>query len=628
MRLKTSFFNATVYKKNLTRFAPVWGLYTLCLILGTLLIYSNGGTMKQFHFAANMAEMPQYMGLINLIYAPIVVQLLFGDLYSSRMCNALHAMPLRRESWFFTNILSGLTFSIVPTLVMAVFSMFLCMGSIIRGAWQIPWLVFAAANLEYICFFGIALFSALCVGSRLSMVLIYGVLNAGACIAYWLINTIYTPMLYGVVTPDALVEALTPIAHILDNCFIETDQLYDLREIFGDKLEGAVGAFEVTEYWPVLYVWTAVGIGFALIALVLYKKRDLECAGDAMAFKLLEPVFQVLGAVVTAAAAQFFISEFLGFYDQYHYIFLASGLVIGWFACRMLIERSTRVFRLKNWAGLMGLTAVIAVSLFLTHVDILGIETWQPKAENVKSVTLSYNHELTDKADIQKLLNLQAEALDTRLEESGAYIQDENGQWVRFSENIDTPVELTEWHDVDCRYAYYTSITYTLQNGKEVTRRYPIWFDGQAADDARSILSRWEIVNNHNDTVYINGRETEIPILDEVMASLETLYVEGVDKVVEGIDRAMAEELIAAIQADCDAGNMAQVRYLHGGHFRKANPEKEGDYRYRPSLYVSLDGKNYGWGVDIYPECENTLRWLKTHDLLTYDVMENSLCFY
>ena len=119
MQSKTSFFNKTVFKKNLTRFAPVWGVYTLCLVLGVFLLYSNGGTAKQFHFARNMADMVQVMAVVNLGYALIVAQLLFGDLYNSRMCNMLHAFPLRRESWFVTNIVTGLVFSLVPTLVMA-----------------------------------------------------------------------------------------------------------------------------------------------------------------------------------------------------------------------------------------------------------------------------------------------------------------------------------------------------------------------------------------------------------------------------------------------------------------------------------------------------------------------------
>ena len=34
MRSKTSLFNLAVFKKDVTRLAPLWGLYLLCLILG------------------------------------------------------------------------------------------------------------------------------------------------------------------------------------------------------------------------------------------------------------------------------------------------------------------------------------------------------------------------------------------------------------------------------------------------------------------------------------------------------------------------------------------------------------------------------------------------------------------
>ena len=83
MRSRTSFFNKTIYKKNLTRFAPVWVLYTLCLVLGVALLYTNGGAMKQFHFAKNyINDMFSIMALVNLGYALLVAQLLFGDLYN------------------------------------------------------------------------------------------------------------------------------------------------------------------------------------------------------------------------------------------------------------------------------------------------------------------------------------------------------------------------------------------------------------------------------------------------------------------------------------------------------------------------------------------------------------------
>ena len=38
MRSKTSCFNKTVFRKDLLRFAPVWGVYTLCVVVGIVLL--------------------------------------------------------------------------------------------------------------------------------------------------------------------------------------------------------------------------------------------------------------------------------------------------------------------------------------------------------------------------------------------------------------------------------------------------------------------------------------------------------------------------------------------------------------------------------------------------------------
>ena len=118
MKSKTSFFNKTVFKKNLTRFAPVMAVYTLCLILGMMMLYQNNEEMgRTFWFASRMGECIQIMGLVNLFFAPLCAMLLFGDLYNSRMCNALHAMPLCREGWYGSHAVSGFLFSFVPNML-------------------------------------------------------------------------------------------------------------------------------------------------------------------------------------------------------------------------------------------------------------------------------------------------------------------------------------------------------------------------------------------------------------------------------------------------------------------------------------------------------------------------------
>ncbi len=462
MRSKTSFFNGTVYRKNLTRFAPVWVLYTLCLIVGVLLTYSEGGERADYWFAHHYPTLREILGIADMGYALLAAQLLFGDLYSSRMCNALHAMPLRREGWFCTNVLSGLTVSIVPTAVMTLLALLMLSGSAFTNAGEMVLRVFLAVNLQYICFFGMAVFCAMCVGTRFAMAAGYGLLNFGAYILYWLVDSLYAPMLYGVITPTALTKNLTPLAQVVEYAFIERNTpVQRLYNDFGELLPNITASFTFTEHWWRLWACAGVGIVFALVGLLLYRKRELECAGSTVAFRFLIPVFQIPCAIVVAVGAQFFLYHLLGFQETI--LVLAVGLAVGWFIGKMLTNHTTRVFQLRNWVQLGALAAVIAVTLLATKLDIFGIEEWQPEAEDIASVHFGTMYTTdtpyTEPEDIEAVLELQRLAVEDRLEYGGTYIL-ENGQPVQLS-HIDRQ-EASE----DVFYASSIHITYTLKTAK------------------------------------------------------------------------------------------------------------------------------------------------------------------
>ena len=82
--------------------------------------------------------------------------------------------------------------------------------------------------------------------------------------------------------------------------------------------------------------------------------------------------------------------------------------------------------------------------------------------------------------------------------------------------------------------------------------------------------------------------------------------------------RAAAESLLRAIQADCAAGNMAQDSGYHNGVF--AVPQEYGDISENDGISVYLQSKNNSWYVRIFPECENTIRWLRENGLLREDI--------
>lgn len=620
MQSKTSFCNGTILKKNLTRFAPLWLLYTLGLLLISTLMYLEDG--QQFWFASRMGELIQYSALFNLFYAPAVAMLLFGDLYNSKLCYGLHALPMKRLCWYRTHILSGLLFSLIPTAIMCGLAIPLLSGTCVVDGWQIGLWTFLGMNLTYVCFFGIAVVSCLCVGNRFAMIAMYALFNGGAYVAYFLIDTLYTPMLYGVVTPNTLAQNLTPIANLMEAACLELDSWNDLLRQFG-RVEDFVANYHLlSEGWLTVSIWAAVGLGAVLLGGWMYKKRQLECAGDTMATKLLEPVFQICISICAAAFFSIFVDLFIGsgrFRFDWQYLFLGSGLVVGWFAGRMLIERTVRVFRLKNFLGLVLLAVCLAGTLAATSFDVFGIESWVPRPENVKSVTFGHSmyrgmsQELTDKADIEEVIRLQGLALEDRVEESGTHL---------FLDGQEIDWETRELsgrkEEAEYRYAAGITIHYEMVSGRTITRKYTVWGDGEEADIVNEYLSRWEVVSN---AAYYNEIAFETVYTDKELVGDIWLQVDGQPP--QDCTRADIDSLLEAIMADCEARTMTQRSAFHDGHFAYAN--ELGETVNTRSIWIEFAGKDFKSGsFTVFADSENTLDWLQQRGLLAYQVCEGT----
>lgn len=634
MQSKRSFFNKTAFKKNMTRFAPVWVLYSLLLVLAVVSNFMrNGSQDSPYYFTYYFLNMPSTLAAFNVCYALVVVQLLFGDLYNSRMCNALHALPLRRENWFITNVASGLVFSLIPTLVMALAALPLLGNSMFQGAWKLAFLNMLIANLGYICCFGLAVFSAMCVGNRFTMIAGYGLLHTGAEIVYWVVDVLYTPMLYGVVTPVHPASVMTPAYHMTKTFYKYTDsselsRLATQRNCLWTEL---TAEFTLTGEWWRLWAIAGVGILFLALALILYRKRNLECAGDAVAFSFLRPVFQVLCTLFVTVGSWYFLRDMVGFGtpEAVKYCLLALAMIVGWFIGRMLVERSTRVFGRRNWYGLGILAAVMALSLVGTHFDVLNIEERLPDPDKIERVSLGTNftadNSMTDKADIEKVLRLHSLAIDERIDNCGLYVRGRDGTFVEVVDSNDDKYDLTQ-ENPELTQAVNVRIYYTMKNGSTMERRYNIWSEKETGNIARELLSRWENISESK-TVLEDG--SEVNGAEYAARNILAFSLRGDRVLKDEKDLSQAAmSFLSAVKADCEAGNMVENSGYHKGYFQKKTLTEDWDgneyYEQTEYLYVHLSGEKLSWSVYIYPDCENTIRWLQTHGVLEdWDVIPN-----
>ena len=596
MKSRISFCNGTVLRKNLTRFAPAWILYTVCLLLGLTMLAGNG---VEYWLSANIVAGIGYMGMINLAYGLLTALLLFGDLSVTRMCNALHALPLRRETWFCTNVLSGMLFSLIPTVVMTVPAVIASCFSAVEQGWQIPLYWLLGTNLQYLFFFGLAVLCIMLSGSRVGAAVIYGIVNFAAYLAYFLADVVYVPHLPGVVTQLEPFAVFCPAIMMANNTYVQTWQEKDLLGYNSDGSANFLlhGTFTVTEEWWYLWVCAALGAVLLLLALLLYRKRKLECAGDMMATRKLEPVFLVLFALVTGSLFQLAYVALEG-YDSYgSSLFLWSGLVVGWFAGLMLLRRSSRVFSLKGFLGLAALAAALGLSLLLNSMDVFGITVWVPKAEEVKAanVRLSYMTSITlkEQEDIEDLIRLHTLAADARL----------GGEMTA----VNRPVELEDG------VGTVIGIEYELKDGSTAAREYTILINSEAGDIAAKFCSRIEAIFTQG--YYSGWANRDVFTAEDLMELLDTperMVFADVPVPEELMTREQAEKLLEAILADSEAGNLVQHPAFHPEPVYQDEALGIKYWSYQMTV-------NFPKGtviLDIYPECEHILAWLEENGMM------------
>lgn len=557
MKSRTSCFNPAAFRKNLTRFAPAWVLYTV-LMLMFLLSFAASDT--GVWFASNLAEMTHFTAVVGMGYALLNAQLLFGDLYNSRMCNALHAMPIRRESWFITNVTSGVAFSLVPN---AAFTLIFLLLS--GGVWEAPVLWFVVAALQYLFFFGIAALSAYCVGNRFAMALVYGIVNFFSLIVYWLVSSLYEPLLYGITISEDIFTLLCPVLQLTGNDYFYVN--YDITA-------GGAAIFKALEFgdgWLYLAACAVLGAGAIVLALVLYRRRNLECAGDFVALRRLGPVFLVLYTFCAGACCHGFFSLLWG---EDSYGFLVLGLGVGFFTGLMLLHRTVRVLHKKSILAFAGLLAVFAVSLVLTALDPIGITRWVPKAEQVQSARISTGSsiyyagtwtDLSKQEDIENILAIHEQCLRHR--EEGF-----NGE-----ETV------------------RVYLSYTLKSGLTEQREYHMSVETDMGLLLESMLSKPEVVLGE-----IYTRPQANPVIN----------VQFTDGTLEWVTEPDLDALVDAIVKDCEAGVMAQ-------DWAFMEDEDYTGWLYLESRY--FNGIYHGRDIRFNTQCTNIIAWLEENSDFSLD---------
>lgn len=609
MKLKRACYDPAFCRMGFRRFAPLGILYTLVLMLLTL-VSVNLGSNQYGNITTSMLSFSQLTVLLQLGYAFVLAQLLLGDLYTPRLCYAIQALPVTRGGWFGTQVILG-SLSVIPGILISGGMMLLSMT---RFRVLIPvWM--GSAMLEFLFFFGVALLCGVCAGNRAGMTLLYGLVNFFGVVTTWAYVKIICPLIFGMYIP-VIRARFCPLTEMMGS--------YAFRAIYSDQssaryLEDRHTVFfecpDVThiEFEP-KYIWTlvffaALGCAAIWLAMRLLNRRRAECAGDLLAFRSVEPVVLVLCTFSAGVVAHLMSSEFNW---NIGYLMLFLGLTVGYYCCLMLLKRQVNVFSARSLLPLGSLAAVMVLVMAAAGLNLFGGAYRIPEAENIEKAELrnpsaSYRTVFTAESaeDIEKVLTLHRDAL-----EEHRVIESSRPLLERIFGNEDKELDYEKINGARGAIGVMF-ITYTLKNGSTVNRSYYYHEYSPHLNILQEIYSRPEFV--FSDYQLEINSESELESLLEKTelirltcwheSDLESgYYYNGKDT---SIPREAWDGLLDAMLKDCEEGNMAQSYSLHPD----AEPEDHISFIYPAREYKGM----YTLEILLFSDCQHTIDYLVSH---------------
>ena len=471
MQSRTLCFNGTLFRKNLSRFWPLWGLasfvgalFPLALFLQLVRAHTRilPLEMTEVYYAAVSWVLPA----VSLFYAALCAMTVWSYLYSARSVSLMHTLPIRRRGIFFTNFLSGMAMMLIPYAVTGV----LCiLVSLYANAFDPAGLgiTILAVMGESFFYFASATFVAFVTGNIFALPALYFLLHFLAVLADFLVSSFAQGFLFGFNSGyTGVVEFLSPTVYLTH--YLDVSREYTETMTQSGYTDQILSAVTLEKGW-LIAVYALVGVVLTALAYGAYRRRHSESAGDVMAVRWLRPVFRWGITALAGTLGGLVLYELFWRSFQYSATYEALPMavcvtvagIIGYYAASMLLAKSLRVFR-GSWKSLLAVVALSCAFCATLHFDLLGIESRIPALDQMKQLELRVQgNSYTLYPGQDDALIEQVRALHQAVTADEAYIREmSEGPWPEGAEDVS--------------YGNPLQLVYTLRTGATVERYYSL----------------------------------------------------------------------------------------------------------------------------------------------------------
>lgn len=585
MKSKTSLFNKGVALNLLKRCWPLWTGYFVLLLLVTPAVLSGRvdrlapGEMLNYTLLNTGADVVY----ISMAVGVLAAMAMFNYLYSTKSCGMMNMLPLRRETMFLTAFLTGLVPMLAADVLVMLITAVLYGGRLVYFKTLLLWL--AMAVMGNISFYGFAVFCAVLTGNLVVLPVLYLVLNLTVYVAERAVRYLLSAFVYGMNASSCTLLVLSPIMELLNSLSVMPVNYIDAEGM----VQVVANVYQVNGL-GVLGIYCAAGLVCAALALLIYRRRQMERATDVVAVPVLKPVFKYCMTFGTAVVLAYVVYAWLVSGNVSGLaaallvlLLLLVGAVLGYYAAEMLMQKTLKVFPGK-WKGCLVSCLILAVLTMAWEFDLFGYERRIPAADQVESAWLVQNNTgLTEPENIQALTQLHQSIVDNKAENESA----------------------------DVRYT--VTVRYMLKDGGTLVRCYPIRYDQEALNDPDSDIRRYEALENVEEA-RINRVVPPFPVTITNI-SYGDVYMSWLDEegYYQGENLSLTDEQVFAlyqcILKDLEAGTAG--RYWVGESDAYLDTVSNIDINLE---FVTGTGEDQKWSYIYESLCldeENAMNWIR-----------------
>lgn len=594
MKSKQALFNKGICLNFLKRYWPLWLGYMIIIMM-----VIPGGILPQldisyihneedlFYRTLDINRTILYTGRssigLSAVSGIIAAMVMYSFMYNSRSVTMMCALPVRRESLFVTTFLTGLVPMLLIDILVLVFTAVPALSSGFVESVNL-WRLLGMLTLSNIAFYCFGVFCAVLTGNIVVLPVVYVVLNAAAVLAEQAVRSVLNIVVYGFTGISGKLTAFSPIVAATD-WFYPNAEMEEIV-INGRRQMRETGVFTV-EYFYLLFIYCAVGLALVALALYIYRRRDMECAGDVVAVPVLKPIFKycMCFGVAFCFAVVVYSNIFYrhsGFTEALIVlILLLVGAFIGYFVAEMLMQKTLRVFKGK-WKGYIVSALLLCCFMAVVEFDMTGYEKRVPALEDIERCGFSYYEyaELEEYESLDMLTAYHAQLIGEKDANENAEMAD------------------------------MINIEYTLKNGKRISRRYPIAKDEAQLADEGSAINRLFVVANMQEAIDKRAA-TALPVTEK---NVQDGWFNGyyVDK--DGQYHHFEYELTAKETADFY--NNCVLPDASEGKLKRIFPVNNEEY-YSCATTVSFsfgqksdDYRHYYYDFVMYLDAERCTEWI------------------